>query len=400
MSHFAPPQGDPHGLRDAARRLTTVARDLEARGDRVATTATGTLTAWQGSASLLMAARARELRRTTQQKQDVLSGLARATGRYADEVERAKDEVRRLNELWDEAVRRAHQRGARAYDDGSAALAETQAQLQQRYRRVSEELEQDGFSLQRALSSGDPMSLLPPWMAGGAYAGQAALRTATTARKASALVRYSVVLRQTGRYFDLGHPRVAGAVRGSAEYRALRDALYGKTSALPVAGRPLTAAGKVFLPMTFASGVADVLTGGGHEGWRDPATRTAGAVGAAGAGALLISASPILFTLGPVGLAVAGAAVLAYSAWSIGNLVYDHRDAIAAFGARVRDGVVRGAVAYTAAVGRTVAQAKEVLAAGADSVTRAAGEAVETGRRVVDVITNPTRLIPKVAGLF
>jgi len=405
VSHFAPPKADPYGLRDAARRVTEVGRDLDAGGQRIASTGTATLGSWQGSASLLMAARARELRRVTQQKEQALTVVAQATERYADEVEQAKDEVRRLNELWDEAVRRGQQQAAAAagerarqhavqsYDDGSAALAETQAQLEQRYRRLNEGLEQDGFSLARALSSRDPITFLPGWIAGGVYTGQAAFKGVTSGMKAAKLARYSILLRQASQYFDVGNVRVARAVKASAEFRALSEALYGKTSTTRFIGGARTVAGKAFLPLTVVSGLVDIRTGGGHEGWRDPATRVAGAVGVAGAGALLVSASPLLFTLGPVGVAVAAAAVLAYGAWSIGSFVYDNRKAIAAFGGKVRDGVVGAVELQVEAARATVNTAKDVLATGAGAV----GDA---GKKVVDVITNPTRLIPKLADLF
>jgi hypothetical protein len=348
-----------------------------------------------------------------------------ATERYADEVEQAKAEVRRLNELWDEAVRRAQQQAAAAAAAQAAAersaraaaergrgrrragpaagdpalrrrlggAGETQAQLEQRYRRLNEELEQDGFSLERALSSRDPLTFLPGWMVGGVYAGQAAYKSVTSGMKAAKLARYSILLRQASQYFDVGNVRVARALKASAEFRALSEALYGKTSTTRFIGGARTAAGKAFLPLTVVSGAADVVTGGGYEGWRDPATRVAGAAGAAGAGALLISASPFLFTLGPVGVAVAGAAVLAYGAWSIGNFVYDNRKAIAAFGDKVKDGVVRGVELHVEAAKQTVGAAKDVLAAGA-------GAAQDAGKKVVDVITSPSRLIPKVADLF
>lgn len=394
MSRFAPPRADPHGLREAARRLTEVGRDLEARGTRIAATGTATLDAWQGSASLLMVARARELQRVTQQQEQALGAMAAAADRYADEVERAGSEVRRLNELWDEAVRRS---SLQAVDDGSTVLAQTQAELEQRYVRMSAELEEDGFSLQRALSSRDPVTFLPSWLAGGAYAAQAIFRTATTSAKAAKLVRYSVLLRQVSRFYDLGHVKVAAAVLDSAEYRALMQALHGKTSRVPVAGRALTAAGRAFLPLTAMSGIGDVISGGGYDGWRDPVTRVAGAAGAGGAVLLMVSTTPYLVTLGPVGAAIAGAAVLAYGAWIIGSFVYDHRQAIGEFLGRARDGVVRAATATTQAAGRAVTQAKDAVLTG---VGRAAGAAVDTGRTVLDVVTSPTQLLPKVAGLF
>lgn len=432
MSRFAPPRADPHGLRDAARRLTEVGRDLEGRGERVAATGTATLHAWQGSASLLMAARAHELHGVTQHSRQALGSMAQATDRYADEVDRVQAEVRRLNEQWDDAVRRAQhqaaaaaaaaaaaqrearlaaeraaaegerfrQRSVRTVDDGSAELAQTQAELEQRYRRITEELEAEGFSLQRALSSGDPVSFLPTWMAGGVTLGQAAFKTGTTATKAARLARYVVLLRQVSQCFPLGKPVIANAVRSSAESRALMDVMKGKPSTVPVVGRGLTVAGRAFLPLTLFTGLVDVRTGGGHDDWRDPVTRVAGGAGALGAGAVILSGATGLFVLGPVGVAVAAGAVLAYGLWSVGNLVHDERQAIGDFFGRARDAAVSVAVDRAVTVVQTVEQAKDLAVAGATGVARAGGDAVDTGRKVLDVVTGPTRLLPKVAGLF
>lgn len=103
----------------------------------------------------------------------------------------------------------------------------------------------------------------------------------------------------------------------------------GKVTRSPAVGRAL---GKLFLPLTVVTGIVDLRTGGGYDGARGAATRGLGLVGAAGAGALLAS-SPLIgiLSLNPVGAAVAGAAVLGYAAWSLGNLVYDNREAIGSF---------------------------------------------------------------------
>ena len=88
--------------------------------------------------------------------------------------------------------------------------------------------------------------------------------------------------------------------------------------------------GKVFLPVTVATGAMDALTGGGYDGARGWATRGFGLAGAGGATALLASSAGLV-ALGPVGLGVAGGAVLAYGAWSAGNYIWDHREQIAEF---------------------------------------------------------------------
>ncbi|MFI2753740.1 hypothetical protein ACGIF2_09925 [Cellulomonas sp. P22] len=108
-----------------------------------------------------------------------------------------------------------------------------------------------------------------------------------------------------------------------------------------IGSKAATAVGKIFLPLTVVTGGIDAITGGGYEGARGWATRGFGAAGALGAGALIASGAGLI-ALGPVGLAVAGAAVLAYGAWSVGNLVWDNREAIGNFfqsvGGHIADG--------------------------------------------------------------
>jgi uncharacterized protein YukE len=377
VSHFAPPAADPHGLREAARRLASAGRALDARGSALAEAGAQTLTAWQGSASLLMLARVREMRRSGEQASHALTSLSAVTGRYAEAAERARLEVRRLNEMWDEAEQRAARQA-----DGPAQLAQARAELARRHDAVVDDLEEDAYSLQRALQQGDPLAGLPAWLAGAGYTALAAKKLATLTPKGLALGRYAVTITQVARYFDLGRDAVRAAVLGSAEAAALRAALHGRSSSLPVIGRPLTAAGKVFLPLTLVAGVVDVATGGGYEGWRDPATRVAGAAGAAGAGTLLLAGS----VLGPVGLGVAGAAVVGYGVWSLGNAIYDHRAEIGAFLGRARDGAARQIDAAAGAVQGTVQRARDTAA--------------DATRRVVDVIRAPARLVPRLGGLF
>ena len=95
-------------------------------------------------------------------------------------------------------------------------------------------------------------------------------------------------------------------------------------------------AGKVFLPLTVATGAYDAITGGGYDGARGWATRGFGLAGAAGGGALLASSAGLI-ALGPVGAGIAGAAVLGYGAWTLGNYVYDHWDDITEFGSAALD---------------------------------------------------------------
>lgn len=89
---------------------------------------------------------------------------------------------------------------------------------------------------------------------------------------------------------------------------------------LPALGRLL---GKAFLPLTALTGVVDVFTGGGYDGWRGWATRGFGLAGAAGAVTLLVGGAALVASA-PVTATVAAVAVTAYGLWSAGNYVYDH----------------------------------------------------------------------------
>lgn len=107
---------------------------------------------------------------------------------------------------------------------------------------------------------------------------------------------------------------------------------------LPALGRLL---GRAFLPLTALSGVIDVFTGGGHEGWRGWATRGFGLAGAAGAATLLLGGAALVASA-PITATVAAVAVTAYGLWSAGSYVYDHWSTIRDTATRVWDGAASG----------------------------------------------------------
>jgi hypothetical protein len=78
--------------------------------------------------------------------------------------------------------------------------------------------------------------------------------------------------------------------------------------------------------LAIASGVQDIVSPDpNHHGWRSGADRLAGVVSAtAGTAALTATLSTVAF-LGPAGAAIIAGALLATAAWTLGNLVYDHR---------------------------------------------------------------------------
>ena len=115
--------------------------------------------------------------------------------------------------------------------------------------------------------------------------------------------------------FKTGFPKAGAHAQRGAFGTALRGLQESRAARL---------AGRAFLPLTVLSGARDVVTGGGYDGARGVATRAFGAAGAAGGVALLIGVA------NPVGATIAGAAVLGYGAWTVGNMIYDHREEIAA----------------------------------------------------------------------
>ena len=150
-----------------------------------------------------------------------------------------------------------------------------------------------------------------------------------------------------------------------------------------VGAKAATAIGKAFLPLTVLTGGIDAVTGGGYEGGRGWATRGFGAAGALGAGALLASGAGLI-ALGPVGLGIAGAAVLAYGAWSLGNLVYDNREAIGDFfqsvGGHIADGASAAWNATTGAVSDATEWAGDRLEDAGDAVA-------EVGKGALHVVS-------------
>lgn len=85
--------------------------------------------------------------------------------------------------------------------------------------------------------------------------------------------------------------------------------------------------GRISLYTTAATAAWQVYSGGGYENQaRAWATRGFALAGAAGAGTLIAAGFGVAFA--PITLGVAAVGVAAYSAWSLGNYIYDNRDAI------------------------------------------------------------------------
>ncbi|MGQ0629996.1 MAG: WXG100 family type VII secretion target [Sporichthyaceae bacterium] len=116
--------------------------------------------------------------------------------------------------------------------------------------------------------------------------------------------------------------------------------------------------GHSFLPLTMLSGGMDAIDGGGYSGVRGDVTTVLGGSASISAAAILAGGTPFLAS-NPVGWTIAGGIVLAYTGWSLGNLVYDHHEAIGDFLAVSGQGIVDGAQATVEVAADAVADSVE-----------------------------------------
>lgn len=271
-----------------------------------------------------------------------------------------------------------------------ASLADDTAGLLERLRTGRETLENliPGGSGVVALGH----SLQKAWALFGRTRAFGAFLSSTAGRIASATGAFAYI---TGRSAD-ATAFARFVLLGQQSDAAIRTFQFGKGPSGLLARAPGGAAvaryaGKVFLPLTMASGAVDAFTGGGYDGARGVTTRVLGAAGAGGASALLFASA----ALGPVGLTVAGAAVLTYGAWSLGNLVYDNwgeiTDAVGRAAGWVGDRATDVGRAVSEAATWTGERVNEAASWAGDRVAdagRAVRDGVEavadTGRRLVD----------------
>lgn len=155
------------------------------------------------------------------------------------------------------------------------------------------------------------------------------MKPLSAALKAKSLLDFLKLLRLKTLGELLSSVKVAEALK--VFMQGARDGGVLARLGLPALGKLL---GKAFLPLTAITGVVDVFTGGGYDGWRGWATRGFGLAGAAGAATLLLGGAALVASA-PVTATVAAVAVAAYGVWSAGNYVVDHWSTIRDTGARV-----------------------------------------------------------------
>ena len=176
------------------------------------------------------------------------------------------------------------------------------------------------------------------------------MKPVSAALKAKSLLDFLRLLRMKTLGELLSSVRVAEALK--VFMQGSRDGgILGKLG-IPALGRLV---GKAFLPLTALTGVIDVFTGGGYDGWRGWATRGFGLAGAAGAATLLLGGAALVASA-PITATVAAVAVAGYGLWTAGNFVYDHRGTI-------RDTATRVA----SQIGETAGQVWRGVSSGYDS---------------------------------
>lgn len=235
--------------------------------------------------------------------------------------------------------------------------------------------------LQRAFASGDVIGALGSVGAGGVALAQVIQGVMKSATKGKAYLDFLKASTAPITHY-------AAMVENFAKADAAMDIFKNGKAVNPALARLLgpqltgvmRVAGKAFLPLTVATGLADVWTGGGYEGARGWATRGFGLAGAAGAGTLLLAGA----SLGPVGLAVAGGAVLAYGAWSVGNLIWDNREAIGDFFQAAGGKIADGWNATTGAVSNAVSDAADWAG---EQVDKAKDAVADFGKGALDVLS-------------
>lgn len=398
------PAGDPEALRAAARAVSRAASALDGSGRGTTAAALAVAPAWDGTASVLFLTRAGELSRGGTASAAAAAPVATALSAYADAVDRARAAVRQLTDELADAHARARAQSASlqatgAGPDPAGWLPSVQAELDQRYARVRDDLADAARRLERTLQACDPLAAVPPWLRAGVQAGLAAKKGWGLLQKTGQLGEWA----QSSVATALAAPGLLRGLTGEGEFdaeawartvlamrrgEAARDAfVLGRTPTGALAG-VRTVLGRVALPLTVLNGTEDAWTGGGYGGARGGMTRALGAAGALGGGALVFGEGGLtLVALGPVGAPVAAGAVLVYGAWSLGNLVADHWDGITSFASAAGSDVVGGAEA----LGRHLGDGAEHVASDAlQGVEDAAGTVAHT-------LLHPSSLVPHVS---
>lgn len=330
-------QTSPEELRAAARLLRGIGEELETLGGRTVS-ATRLGDGWAGLAALEQQARASSVQG--------LVVLAAMPGR---QVAGALEQCAGVAEASAVRVRT----WTRRIEDGVAELAVLRGQgpppeplLEAAWRRRLAEVEGEVVRARRFVDEAegefDRAQQEAARVISGAWAVvEEVTRLGTLAkqvRRATTQIPWAVVhtVRTTQMAIDLARARWArsAAVRALAlqrarEWTGLVRALLVERSKVPVpVGMARFAPGPQGVVLTWLAALSDARHGGGYEGWRGDTTRVL-ATGALVGGPLTLAG--VIFAplapLAPVGLGLVGV----YSAWTLGNVVWDGAPVVARY---------------------------------------------------------------------
>lgn len=345
-------QARPEDVREVADRLRAAGAELE----RVAATARACAAgpSWVGLAALEQAARAEAagslvaaLVAPGEEAARILGGVATATEQARAETARWQ---RRGEELAEELV---HLRAAVPTADPSLApvVASRIEQLELELSRVRERVEATAEELERSLvlaaravrEAAQPLRTALEHLVTLGLAGQKLAKAHRPVRRAVvAAAGLSTMARsrwaRDPRAREAARSRLQDASRRWAQLR--QGPAPGRFVPPPLRG-PTALLGRLSPVWTWFGALADLRDGGGDQGWRGTTTRVV-----AGGAVLGVPALALAAVLPPVGLAGL-VAVGAYTAWTTGSWLYDHRQAVGrAIGAtlaRVREAGARSA---------------------------------------------------------
>lgn len=325
--------GDPQVLRTSASALSARSSELRRAAESVRSQSRVAGSGWQGTAAVRFAAASGQAHRALAATGERLSRVARATDRYADELDSAQGRARGLQRRHDLAERdlttRTRAAASASRGPGSPdprdleSAAELVRGLATALGGVAAEQAAAARRFRSVLEESGPGPDVLGWRSGAFAAARATSKTIKLVRQVRSVVSF------------LKHLNLARSALKSGDLllrsRALEDAVglvrkmvHGPFSrfAGPARGLSVTARflAKLSPAATVYRGVTDAITGGGYTGWRGNTTRVLG--GLAAAAAVVGSTPAVAFP--PVAIGVA-AALLCYNAWKAGNWIYDNR---------------------------------------------------------------------------
>ncbi|MDF8263256.1 hypothetical protein [Luteipulveratus flavus] len=332
-----PVPGSPDDLLTQTRAIRRQATYLRTHSRAVSTTVAGHVSTWQGTASIGYATRAGQHRRTATAGAAALDGVSAGAERFARDLVRLQREAsthlssrdRLAAELLPMLAERRHPQLLTPSELSSLTADITHhRRLIQREDAAVERLVGE-YKRIKARLYGEIVRLLPSDVRPG-FVRSIDYREVMHDAKAVGTgyngIAYLRSLPPVARSATVGE-LIRTATTSAARLHALQGGVLVTATRTPGTRRVLATAfgrqvarraGPIGVALTITDAAHDVRDGGGYDGARGTATRAAGGVAMVGGALVLVPATA------PVG----GAILVGYSAWTLGNLAYDHRHAI------------------------------------------------------------------------